>query len=828
MFRLTGLALRNLRSRTLRTLLTLLAVALGVGLVFGTQLTAGALARRSLQVAEEQFGSADLTVKAFAKQGFSADMVTAIAKLPSVRATSSQLSKQTAATIGASRSFVLVEGIDTQTESRFHSLSLASGRWFRNGHPFEVVLAQPFAQQHGLRPGDHLQLVTISGFDVFDVVGVVAPGGLGELNAGQAVFVSLDAARQLFALGGRVQQVEVALEPGRSAADFRSELAPVATQDYYVFDRSSITSDPGLLLSGLTPLAVGLGLLSLFVAMLLVANTLTMEVLDRRRAIGVLRAAGATGGQVGAIFVVQGALLGVAGGLLGLLFGLALAEIAGTSLASAAGLGSLPIAIDPLLLVLIFLGGVLLTLLAAALAVRRATRLAPLEALRPGFALEAPRPPLRLTLLGLLALVVGVLLVAGGQLPPLQVLGSALIVVASGLLLPLYLGPLVRAASLPVRAYAGAEGLLAGRSLLRRRTRTGLTVGGLGFATAAVIALAGLSQSAEAQSHQWLGSLFVSRELVVSPLDQPLSVANSFTALPGVLAASPISSFSVRSGDTALPAVAIEPFDYATGGGLALQAGDSRTALSGLSGDRMLLPYVLAQQLGATVGSNLPLSTEEGVVPFTVSGILYHSLPGSTGQESAVFSQSTAARRFGVDFFDVLQIVPAGGSLDLAAVRQQALSYGMDLVSVDQISTAVDSGVSGLILVLQAAGSVAIAVALLGIINTMLVSVAEGRRELALLRSIGMTRGQLSRLVISEAVTLSLAGAALGAVVGTLGLIGLLRATSTASFQPVVVVPWIAAAEAAAGLILAAVLAALVPARQAAGGSIVEALRVET
>jgi putative ABC transport system permease protein len=216
------------------------------------------------------------------------------------------------------------------------------------------------------------------------------------------------------------------------------------------------------------------------------------------------------------------------------------------------------------------------------------------------------------------------------------------------------------------------------------------------------------------------------------------------------------------------------------------------------------------------------------VVTFTVSGILYHSLPGSTGQESAVFSEATALRRFGVDFFDVLQIIPSGASLDLHAVRQQALNYGMDVVSVDQIANAVDSGLAGLVLVLQALGAVGIAVALLGIINTMLVSVAEGRRELALLRSLGMTRRQLGRLVISEAVSLALAGAVVGAVVGTLGLVGLLRALSTSTFQPVVVLPWVAAADAAIGLILAAILAALIPARRAARGSIVEALRVET
>src|SRR5215472_16276779 len=122
MFSLISLASRNLRSRPFRSLLTLLAIALGVALVVGTEVTAGALQRRSLEVAMEEFGSADVTVKAFAKQGLSTGMVTSIAALPSVAATSSQLAKQTAATIGGNRSFVLVEGIDRSGESRFHNL----------------------------------------------------------------------------------------------------------------------------------------------------------------------------------------------------------------------------------------------------------------------------------------------------------------------------------------------------------------------------------------------------------------------------------------------------------------------------------------------------------------------------------------------------------------------------------------------------------------------------------------------------------------------------------------------------------------------------------
>lgn len=825
---MTGLALRNLRARPLRTALAVLAVALGVGLVLGVQLTSSALVTRSQQVARDLFGNADVSVRPFSKDGLRPQMVTAVTSLPSVQDAATQLSRQSAAEIHGRQSFVLVEGIDLAAEGRFHRLDLAAGRWFGPDETASVVLPQAFAAAQGLHLGDRLRLVTVTGFDEFHVTGLLPPSGLGQVNSGQAVFVSLNTAQTLFSLGGRVQLIEIKLRSGSTVADFRRQLAGAATQDYYLLDRDSITSDPGRLLSGLQPVAVGLGLLSLLVGMLLVANTLAMEVLERRRDIGVLRSAGATARQVGRIFRLQGLVIGAAGAVLGVAVGVALAAGAAGFLGAQSGLGAVPLELDWWQPAAIAAAGILLTVLSASLAARRAARLAPIEALRPGFALESPRLPPAPTLLGAAALLAGVLLIVlGGQVAVLQALAPAVLAVSFALLLPAYLGPLLRLAALLVRPFARTEAVLGARSLARRRSRSALTVGGLGLATASLLALAGLSLSAQAQSRQWIGSLFVTRNLVVSPVDQPLRLESEFSSLPNVVAASPVSSFSVRSGSTALPAVAVEPLEYSARGGLSFLSGDRAAALEALGGDAVVLPYSLAQDLGATAGSTVPIGTDDGTVAFKVAGIVAHSLPGANGQESAIFSQETAQSRFGLDFFDVLQIVPSGSNLDLAAVRRTALSYGMDLVTVDQIDTAVDTGLSGLTLLLQALGGVGVAVAVLGIVNTMLVSVAEGRRELALLRSIGMTRRQLRRLVVVEAAMLALAGTAVGVLLGALALVGLLRATAGPTLQPVVVVPWLALVVVAGGLVVASIVAALGPARQATSGSIVEALRVD-
>ena len=828
MFRLARLGLRHLGARRLRTSLSVLAVALGVGLIVGTQLTSGALDNRSRQLADELFGNTDVQVHAFSKAGLQPQMVNAIDNLPSVDTISAQLSKQTAADLGGRRSFVLLDGIDVNTEGKFHDLKLSAGKWFSPASHSEVVLAQGLADAHGLRPGAKIRLVTAAGFDTFDVAGVLAPGSLADLNFGQAVFVSLQAAEDIFRAGSRVQQVEVKFNAGATLDQFRAELSSVATQDYVIVDRQSVTGDPQRLLAGIRPLAFGLSFLSLLLALLLVGNTLALDVIEQRRSIGILRAAGATGGQVGGIFLIQAIVVGTIGAAVGIVLGYAMARVAVVAIASQTSLGQVEVPIPVGQVLLIALAGVLLCIVASVTPGRRAATMGPLEALRPNITLAARRPSRALAVLGLLLALAGFAVLVAAPLAAIGGIGGAMLFAGLALLLPTYLPTLLRLASVPVIALGRSESLLAMRGLERRRGRTAVTVGGIALTSAALLALGGLSQSAQSESGQWVNSLFVSKYLLVSPVDQPLTLANQFSSVHGVLAVSPVSSFTVRSGDVVIPVSAVEPLHYASAGHLRLLAGDTHNALIGLLGEQILLPSALADTLHKTAGDHVKINTDNGPTDFTVAGVLYHSLPTSEGGESAIMSLATAQQDFGVSTFNLLQIIPTNdSSVNVADLRQRALSFGMDLVTVGEIQAAVDRGVAGVILVLQALAVIGVVVALLGILNTMVINVAEGQRELALLRSIGMTTSQMTRLVLSEAAILALVGAALGIIAGAVALFALLKATATETFQPQFVLPVTSIGVVVGGLVIASLLAAALPARQVARASILESIRAE-
>ncbi|MHB8572675.1 MAG: ABC transporter permease [Candidatus Dormibacteria bacterium] len=824
---LTFLAVRNLASRRMRTALTVIAIGLGIGLALGTTLATGALRDRSSALAGDLFGRADVVVRSYGDLGLDQQFVDGIGRLPEVEATASQLTKRTAVDVAGSREFVLLEGIDITQERAFHDFNLQSGRPFRPDEHTGVVITPTFAADHSLHVGSTLRMFTAAGLDTFSVVGVLDRGGLAETNSGRTVFVSLDTAQALFSLGARVEQVEVRLHDPSALPAFGTDIAAIATQDYSLVDRASVTAQESRLLQGVGPLLGALSLVALFVGVFLCFNTMAMEASERRREVALLRAAGATARQVGVLFMVQALWLGVLGSLLGVVIGFALGQAAlVVSTPSGEPVPVLPL--DPGSFALSLLLGIGLCQLAGVAPARRSMRVAPVEALRPSEPLAPPRVrPIRVGI-GVVMLGLGVLLLTSAGGPAYNGPGAMLLLIGLGLLLPVYLGLLVRVALVPVRMMFRGESELAARSLLRRRSRTSLTVAGIAVACAALVALGGLARSARDESGRWVDSLFVGPYLMVSPVAQPLSMRDQFVGIPGVAAVTPTGYFTVVFGDRVISAAAVEPVAYASAGRLRFVKGDPQQAMLALTGTGILLPVRTASALGVTLGDTVALSTAQGSRPFTVAGILYHSLPAPDGSEAALMSYDTAGRYFGVTHFNLLQVVPGGrGTLDLEALRQEALLYGMELVPESDLRQAVDRGLAQALAVLEGLALVGVLVALLGIVNTLAMNANEGRREFGLLRAVGLSRRQLRRMVLAEAALTGLAGVLLGLVSGLVALLALLRGTSTASFAPGFEAPGPEVVAILGGVVLGCLLAAWIPARRAARLSIVAALREE-
>ena len=194
-----------------------------------------------------------------------------------------------------------------------------------------------------------------------------------------------------------------------------------------------------------------------------------------------------------------------------------------------------------------------------------------------------------------------------------------------------------------------------------------------------------------------------------------------------------------------------------------------------------------------------------------------------------MISLANARQDFGVTGFNILQVLPTNGAaaglpdrLTAAAAR-----YGMQSEPVSQVREGVRRGLDALLLLLSAVGLVGVVMGLLSVVQTILLNINESSRELALLRAVGATAGQVRGIIVAQSGLLSMAGALAGAVVGTLLVAVMTRAGASLGFQPTYEVPWGVIGLVILASVVGSVVAVAIPARQAATRSVVSAIRYE-
>ena len=837
---LLSLAWRNSVSRLQRSLLTALAVALGVGLILGTQLSALALQAQLQRSAAALAGKADAEVFAFLETGFSSDMVKVISGLPETSVAAPLVSKRVFGEANGTSYTFQVLGVDVAAEKQLHPLPLAAGEMVTPSDKGAVVIDAHWARQHGVGVGSEVSLFTATGPDKFKVKGLLADSSFVQSSFGPVALVPLASAQTAFRLGARVTQVSVGLKG--SYADFRRDLLLQATEEYTVRDNHAFFAASSNPYQEVQPVLVFFSVLALVIGLFLIYNNLAMTVQERRRDIGLLRSAGATPGWVGRLFIAQALLLGLAGTTAGLALGIGVAAALVEYLKTSSQQPGLQLALDGATILEVAALGLLATVVCALVPASRAASVAPLEAIRPRqlFALERSRR--RTTLAGVLACVLAAVVIISGlaQKPTdLSLPASGLALVAVGVVLlfggiiamvPVALGPITRVLSIPLRVFAPGETLLARNAVIRRPNRSALTIAGLLVSAALVVSVSGLTQGALDAGGQWVDSLFVSDQLMVSPVRQPDLVRQDINKVSEVDATSPIAFFTLRSGSRALNLAAIDPLDYASRGHLQFVPGSPAGAYTEMEESRALLvSRRLAQARNIRVGDQVTLTASTGELTYRVAGMVDHTLPAPGGEETAMISLANARQDFGVTGFNILQVIPTANASSGLQTRldQAAGRYGMQLEPVAQVRDGVRRGLDALLLLLSAVGLVGVVMGLLSVVQTILLNISESSRELALLRAVGATAAQVRGIILAQSGLLSVSGALAGALVGVLLVAVMTRAGASLGFVPVYEVPWAVIGLVVLASVVGSVIAVLLPARRAASTSVVSAIRYE-
>lgn len=828
------LARRSLLARPLRTVLTVLGIALGTGVLVAGLILNAALDSAVERSVREIMGRADMRVAAFEEQGLSAATVAVIATTTGVAAVGPTLERRTyplpdPASV-ALPAPVTVVGVERAADPAIHDRPLTAGAPLGTGDDHGALVSATLAHENGLGVGATITLLgdPASPPIEFRVVGVLAPSIADPDPAGRSVVVPLEAAQALFATD-RVTAVEVLLAEGTATATASARLEERLRSEPYTM------STPADVATGLeaatADVRVAIALVAavtLFGGAFLIFNTLSMTVAERTRDVGLLRAAGMTRRQVMLMVLLSAVHLGVAGDILGALAGIAMAAGAVALLAGPGGPPLGDLSVPPEAVALGVLLGLAVTLAAAVEPALRAGGISPVVALR----LRADQAAVMRARLRWLLLVfavvgvVGLLLWPGaatgrpGLVRPLAVFA---ILLGVALVSSFITGPLGRVAGLLARPFLPAEERLTRGSLTRDRSRTALTVGSLAVALAVLVALAGVADSTRQAATAWLEEVVPGELLLTSirPVAADEPAVPEIAAVPGVARVSPLGRFSIALHGTRTDAVAVVGADLLADGRLPLVAGDRDRVFAALdAGGGAIVPRSLADRLGITVGATL---SGIGAADLTVLAIAERTIPGAVG-EAILVGWRDATERLGVlgaDAFAV-RFAPGREATARSTVVEVARRHALEPATLDQAAGTIGASIDRRAALFAALAAVAVLVAVLGIVNTLAMNVIERLRELALLRATGLTRRQAWRLVVLEAAILGFVGALMGAVTGLLaGAALVLMASGTGiPYQP----PWVVAAVALGGGVILAILAALYPARLAARVEIVRTL----
>ncbi|RCK70263.1 ABC transporter permease [Desertihabitans brevis] len=828
------LALAELRTRPTRPLAVVVAVAISVGFMVASVAVVRTEFHATGVAMTRQLAGSDLVVEEYTAP--TADVRAALEAVPGVELVepSYRVGARVEADGRSSTAVVTTVGPDP----RLRPADLVEGRWPTG--PSEVTVDDAAIEALDTGLGGELVLDAGNGAQPVTVVGRtdagagLMGGGSLQLHAAPAWFeaaasaetgagtylVLADPGVDPASLVAPLQQATdaVVAEPGTSASVQTTAEAVAASV-------SSATDGADVL----TVLLMVFASIALLVGALIIANTFAILIAQRRRQIGLLRAVGGSTAQLRAGLLAEAALVGLVGAVLGVALGV------GVTAAVAAWTGSLATGLQLPVVGVVgpVLAGVLVTVLASLAAIGRATAISPMEALRPVATPAQGRRAtvVRVVVCGLLAVVGGglaavalhpsVVGLAGEPVLAVAILGAAALSLAVLGAAPLYVPTLVRGVGLLTRVL-GPVGRMTTAQMSRNPARTAATCVALMLAVGVTVTL---QTGAATTSRTLLGDIEERFPVDFSltrydGADVPPETVERLRAVDGVERTLVLPAGQADTGDGYVRTVyAVDPAQADAFLPEPLPALDDRSV-------------VLSPQEGLDAGDEVavtvldPADGTEGRTATYTAVISHAAHGGALLTEQAftdLFGQTNAAGLW-------LDADPAADAAQVTAdVSSVAGSTDYRDAGVYQQATGYTQVLDTLVLIATGLLGAAVLISLVGVGNTLALSVIERTRESALLRALGLQRRQLRLMLLLEALTVAVVSAVVGVLAG--GFLGWLGASALMGVlgqeEAELAVSWPQTLGVAAVALVAAALASVLPGRRAATAPPVAALAVE-
>ena len=831
--------LRSLLARKLRLALSGLAVVLGVSFVSGTLILTDTLGR----VFDDLFATVNAGTSVSVRgvnalgEGATEDREpvpeAALARIRSVSGVAEAVGRVSgyAQVVGPDGKAVATGGapslgVEINPDSRQEALVLQRGEAPQGEG--EVAIDAATADKAGIEIGDRVTVLLRGPAREFTVTGIVGFGTTDNLAGASLTAFELPVAQRLVGIPGTFAEIAVAAEQGVDGAELGRRISGVLPDGYEAVPADQIVAEASAeVKQGLGFFSTALlvfAAISLFVGAFLIFNTFSMLVAQRTRELALLRALGASRRQVTTSVLIEALVVGLLASAAGFVLGLGVAVgLRGLLGALGIDLPSGPTVVATRTVVASLVIGVGVTCVAALVPARRAARVAPVEALRESGPAE-DRSLARRGVTGALLLAAGVGVLAyglsEGQLP-LVGLGALTSFLGVATLSPFLARPVTSLLGAPF-ARLGVPGRLGRGNAVRSPRRTSATAAalmiGLALVSAVSVLGASLKTSVVAVVDRSLGADYVLHTESFSPFSN--EVATALRAQPDIDAVAAFRFGTAKVGVDVTSLQGVEPAALQQVLRLDTVSGD----LDALGRGQLALSEDAARSRGVAVGDTVPVTwSRTGEKPL-VLGAVYaaNEFAGDALVSDTVFDANTseqllgviaATGRDGVPPAQVRQVVDrAVAGFPNIVVEDQAEFIDAQGAQIDQLLNAIT-----VLLVLS------VVIAVLGIVNTLALSVVERTRELGLLRAVGLQRRQLRRMIRVESVVIAVYGALLGLAVGTAfgwALVRALRAEGITEFSlPVGRLALIVIVAALAG-----VLAAALPARRAARLDVLEAV----
>jgi len=732
------------------------------------------------------------------------------------------------------------QGSDAPTVPELATVELRSGRWPASRG--EVAIDVQSAETLDAALGDTVNVLLNGPTEERTLVGTVGLAGERDDFAGSTYTVFDDAtAQQLYGTGGAVTLAVLAAD-GVDQITLRDAIARAVGADYEALTGDEVASEAadqvgeflGFLTTGLLVFA-GVALL---VGAVIILNTFGITVAQRTRELALLQAVGADARQVIVAVLLEAVAVGLFGSVVGVGAGVTVASGL-RALLDAVGvpLPATTLVLAPRTVVVGIALGVLVTGAAAVGPALRASRVAPVEALR---SVAAPPP----SDLGVARILAGVLAAALGVAGLMRGLGpvgerslwlagaGALGVLASLVALsPLVLRPVANLLGGPVARLRGLPGLLARENATRNPRRTAATASaliiGLGLVCFVLIFVASLRASVDAVLEQ---RFLADYQVTTTSIEGfPATVSDTLRAVPGVEVVSAAKLAPVGIDGRARVVLAVDPVTFPQTFALDVTSG----SLAELSADTVAVADEVLADLDLTLGDTLDLEfLGQPPQPFRVIATYDPvGLPGvnnEVGQLIVDYARYAAAAPNATDAASFVRLADdADPDLVRPALEQALVPFdGVALSDATEIRAQVADQTNQLLGLVFGLLLLSVVIALVGVVNILGLSVLERTREIGLLQAVGMTRGQAREMVRWESVIIALLGALLGLVIGVVfGWVGV-RALEEEGLEVFrVPVLQMVAAVLVAGV--AGVAASVLPARRASRVDILRALQVD-